>query len=252
MFAWIELVTYQILIIKIGQQINILNHLITFWVVWFQIFLLFDTISKCTKQRTKALKIMIVVLIVFHNSQEIKSPRGEVVYLFREQPWSYKWKVVYHSGKYRFQLNSLRPRQNGRHFADDIFKCIFLIENVLIPVKISLKFVPKGPINNIPALVQIMAWRRSGDKPLSEPMMNGLLTHICVTRPQWVKSSSPRRKGCHFADIFKCIFVNKKFCILIRIPLKFVPNCPIDNKPTLVQVMAWCWMGNKLLPDPVH
>ena len=49
-----------------------------------------------------------------------------------------------------------------------------------------LKFVPKGPINNIPALVQIMAWRRPGDKPLSEPMMVSLLTHICVTRLQWV------------------------------------------------------------------
>ena len=49
-----------------------------------------------------------------------------------------------------------------------------------------LKFVPKGPINNIPALVQIMAWRRPGDKPLSEPMMVRLPTHICVTRPQWV------------------------------------------------------------------
>ena len=35
----------------------------------------------------------------------------------------------------------------------------------------SLKFFPKGPINNIPALVQIMAWRWPGDKPLSEPMM---------------------------------------------------------------------------------
>ena len=44
-----------------------------------------------------------------------------------------------------------------------------------------------GPINNIPALVQIMAWRQLGDKPLSEPMMVLLLTHICVTRPQWVK-----------------------------------------------------------------
>ena len=40
-----------------------------------------------------------------------------------------------------------------------------------ISIKISLKFVPKGPISNIPALVQIMAWRRSGDKPLSESMM---------------------------------------------------------------------------------
>ena len=56
-------------------------------------------------------------------------------------------------------------------FADNIFKWIFLNENVSILNNISLKFVPKGPINNIPALVQIMAWRRPGDKPLSEPMM---------------------------------------------------------------------------------
>ena len=48
----------------------------------------------------------------------------------------------------------------------------------------SLRFVPKVPINTIPALVQILAWRRSGDKPLSEPMMVSLLTHICVTRSQ--------------------------------------------------------------------
>ena len=88
---------------------------------------------------------------------------------------------------YYEHINTLRPRQNGRHFTDDIFKCIFLNENVSIAIKNSLKFVPKGPINDIPALVKIMAWRRSGDKPLSEPMMVSLPTHICVTRPQWVK-----------------------------------------------------------------
>ena len=84
-------------------------------------------------------------------------------------------------------INTLRPRQNGRHFADGTFKHIFLNENVRISIKISLKFVPKGSINNITALVQIMAWRRPGDKPLSEPMMVRLLTHVCVIRPQWVK-----------------------------------------------------------------
>ena len=83
-------------------------------------------------------------------------------------------------------LNTLRPRQNGRRFADDTLKRIFLNENVIMSINISLKFVPKGPINNNPALVQIMAWHQSGDKPLSEPMMVSLLTHICVTRPQWV------------------------------------------------------------------
>ena len=51
-------------------------------------------------------------------------------------------------------------------------------------IKISLKFVPQGTINNIPTLVQIMAWRLPGDEPLSEPMMVSLPTHICVTRPQ--------------------------------------------------------------------
>ena len=49
--------------------------------------------------------------------------------------------------------------------------------------EISLRFVPKGPINNILALVQIMAWYRLGDKPLSEPMMVRLPTQICITRP---------------------------------------------------------------------
>ena len=51
------------------------------------------------------------------------------------------------------QVNTLRQKQNGRHFADDIFKCIFFNENVRIPIKLSLKFVPKGQINNNPALV---------------------------------------------------------------------------------------------------
>ena len=78
-------------------------------------------------------------------------------------------------------FNPSRPRQNGSHLSDDIFKCIFLNENVWISLKISLKFVPNVPINNIPALVLIMAWRRLGDKPLSEPMMVSLPTHICVT-----------------------------------------------------------------------
>ena len=83
-------------------------------------------------------------------------------------------------------VNTLRPRQDGRHFADDIFKCIFLNEDIWILINISLKFVLKGPINNITALVQIMAWRHPGDKPLSEPMIMSLMTHICITRPWWV------------------------------------------------------------------
>ena len=60
----------------------------------------------------------------------------------------------------------------------------FFNENVRISLKISLKFVSKGPINNILALVQIMGWRRPGNKPLSQPIMVRLQTHICITQPQ--------------------------------------------------------------------
>ena len=66
-----------------------------------------------------------------------------------------------------YLFNTLTQRQNGHHFPDGIFQCIFLNENPWILLKISIKFVPKGPIDNIPVLVQIMAWRRPINKPLS-------------------------------------------------------------------------------------
>ena len=102
--------------------------------------------------------------------------------LFSEQCHLPKFRSV----EYKF-LNTSRPIRNGQHFADDIFKRIFFNENVWISINISLTCAPKYPINNYPPLVQIMAWRRPGDKPLSEPMMASLPTYICVTRPQWVK-----------------------------------------------------------------
>ena len=72
------------------------------------------------------------------------------------------------------------------------------MKNARISFKISLKFVPKGSINNISALVQIMAWRRPGEKPLSETMIVCLKTHICVTRPQWVNSWVITILFCHY------------------------------------------------------
>ena len=103
-----------------------------------------------------------------------------IIFLVRRNYVSHCWLIVY----------TLGPRQNGRHITDDIFKCILLNKNVWVSIKISLKFVPKGPINNIPSLVQIMAWRRPGDELLSEPMMLNLPTYIWVTRPQWVNWTS--------------------------------------------------------------
>ena len=77
--------------------------------------------------------------------------------------------------------------KNWRHFAYDIYKCIFLNRHVRIFLKNLLQMIK---IYNIPALVQIMAWCRPDNKPLSGQMMISLLTHICVTRPQWVMKHS--------------------------------------------------------------
>ena len=61
--------------------------------------------------------------------------------------------------------------QNGCHFAEDIFKCIFMDESFCIWIKISLKFDATGPIDNKSALFQIMAWHWTGNKPLPEPVL---------------------------------------------------------------------------------
>ena len=94
-----------------------------------------------------------------------------------------------------FSVNSLRGRamhwQNtGHNFADDIFRYIFVNEKFCILIKISLKFVPKGLLDNKWAWVQLKAWRLTDDKPLPEWVWwPSSMTHICVTRSQWVKDT---------------------------------------------------------------
>ena len=67
-------------------------------------------------------------------------------------------------------INSSPPGQNGHHFAN-IFEYIFMNEKSCILIQISLKFVSKDPIDNKSALVQVMAGRRAGGKPLPEPVL---------------------------------------------------------------------------------
>ena len=111
-------------------------------------------------------------------------------------------------------LNRLRQRQNSRRFPDNIFKCIFLNENVWYMIKIPLKFVLfKGRIDNIPGLVQIMIWYRAGDKPLFEPLMVSLLRHICINASldrNELKCQSRIHQGPKLYCHFTCRCLNKK------------------------------------------
>ena len=100
-------------------------------------------------------------------------------------------------------LNLSPLGQNGRHFTDDIYRWICFTENIFILIKISLKFVPKGPVDNNPALVQIMACHQIGDKPLSESM----LTHFTSgsTRERWVNDLPSNTMFCCLPSIFVLI-----------------------------------------------
>ena len=154
-------------------------------------------------------------------------------------------------------LNTLRPRQNGRYFPDDIFKCIFLNENAWISIKILLKLVPKGPINKIPALVQKMAWRRSGDKPLSEPMMVSLLTHICVTRSQWASDiwmydryfmmQNYVKETKHLFWTIRCFIIGPSIGTVILLVGILLNHCDAiwqqGSGSTLAQIMVSCLMA---------
>ena len=84
-------------------------------------------------------------------------------------------------------LNSSPHEQNDHHFADNIFWCIFVNEMFHVLIKISLKFVSRNPIDNKPALVQVMAWRRLGNKPLSGPMLTQFTDAYMQHYGRWFK-----------------------------------------------------------------
>ena len=100
-------------------------------------------------------------------------------------------------------------------FPRQYFQMHLLENNVIITIDIPIKFVPKGPTNNIATFVQVMAWLRPGDKPLAQPRMVRLQRHIWVTRPKWFNTYQ-------LDNIFKCIFLHGKKWFFAKISLMFV------------------------------
>ena len=135
-------------------------------------------------------------------------------------------------------FNILRPQQNGSHFPDN-YKYIFTRGNMWIAIKLSLKCASKGPINNIPALVQIKAWYR--------PMMVSLLTHIYVTRPPWV-------------DLIKLIYVSfLSFSVYLKVWNWFIAIGNENNSIALTMCVAktslwliYTWGSRGLQPMYLH
>ena len=151
------------------------------------------------------------------------------------------------------KVNTLgRPRQNGCHFAYSIFKCIFLKENVWNLIRISLNFVPKGPINNVPAMGQTMAWHQIGVKPLSELMQTRFT--------DWNQKSSQNVSICNVTILVTQIYtemgtdkeaptprhkqISKYFCIMWYDNIwknKRLYPCLCGNFKSLISVFTRLW-----------
>ena len=142
-----------------------------------------------------------------------------------------------HCDRDKLAANFLTTWHFQRHFG------IFFDKNIQISIESLLKFVSKGPINNIRTLVQIMAWRQPGDKP----MMRSLLTHN-GNMEYYIKCRDKLAANFlttwHFQRHFG-IFFDKNIQISIENLLKFVSKGPINNIRTLVQIMAWRQPGDK-------
>ena len=96
-------------------------------------------------------------------------PMGGWIWTLWGTLWAFCTAVKTKTHIFTGKFNTLRLKQDGRHFTDYIFKSPLLKENYCKLIKLSLKFVPRGLINNTPALVQIIVWRRTGPKSLLEP-----------------------------------------------------------------------------------
>ena len=149
-------------------------------------------------------------------------------------------------------VNTLKPEQNGRHLAEEYFKCIFCIfnENVCISAERSPKFDSKDANDNKWSLFHVMVSCRTGAKPLPESLMIMFFCDIVHTRPWWVNTWTkwpPFRRRfiqMHFLRM-------KSFVSRLIISLKFVFKGPIGNISALVYIKAWCRIGDKPLSTPM-
>ena len=174
---------------------------VTFWI--FSILPIHILLPKITLHHEKIKWKVAMIVFMWWSS---------LAWNWYQEDWCIFWLLHYLKA---LIISKLRLRQNGRHFPDDIFKYFFLNKKIWISIKNSLNFVPKGPVNNIPALVQLMSWRQPGDKPLSEPVVVSLLSHICIIRPQRVKEL-----------IFIVRVFSSDYCLMIKMIIIW-PYIPI-------------------------
>ena len=144
------------------------------------------------------------------------------------------------------EFNSLVPGKFEWNFRYLILQIISVVDGWGISFELALRWMSLDLTDDKSTLVQVMAWCHQATSHCLNQCWPRFPTPYGVTRPQWVNTLRPRQNSPHLAyDIFKHSFMNEKFWIFIQISLKFVPIGPVNNKPTLVHIMASPQSGNK-------
>ena len=111
-------------------------------------------------------------------------------------------------------IKTLKPKQNCCHFTEFIFNCISWMKIYELCFRFHWNFD-----NNIPALVQIMAWHRPGNKPLSQPMTVSLLMHVSLG---FNELRAPERNVQPKNDLLLTYYLKSMYCVFW---FRFVPFC---------------------------
>ena len=118
-------------------------------------------------------------------------------------------KMSWPSDRYQLHIHTLFKLSDNIHVPYSIYNIL----QFMSPFSYAFSWIKKKNRLRFPALFQIIAWRQSGDKPLSESMVISLLTLICVTRPHWVNiSNNTCRAMCvnSISTPWRCfIYINK-------------------------------------------
>ena len=140
------------------------------------------------------------------------------------------------------EFYTLNPEHNCQHFVDDIFKKILLNENNYILIQISLKFVPRGLIENKSALIQTGAWCWTGNMSVPEPVMTVIDTvyykKINKKGKKWVPSKSLQPCLNQWYQLVMPHTITRTHWVNSLWPSDAIWQ--YGNRSTLAQVMAWC------------
>ena len=148
-------------------------------------------------------------------------------------------------------FNSLAPGRSQFDSKNGIYNFVLLI-GIFRSHDNALRWMPQDLTDDKSTLIQVMAWCHQATSHFLNQCWPRSPKPYGVTRPQWVNTFPLRQNWCPFTDgILELIFLYDNCWILVSTQEKCLPEGPINNKPVLVQTIAWHWIGDRPMSEPI-